>query len=111
MLANLAVLLNLGASVLAGSISHALIERVTPDLKPLLSQPQHAWCSGTQVFFPGQANYANLTTQRWSVYEEPTYAASVKPACVQDVITVVSIPMSHTAWCLCVRISALARTD
>ena len=96
MLANLTVLLSFGASVLAGSISHALMERATPDLKSLLSQPQHAWCSGTQVFFPGQANYANLTTQRWSTYEEPTYIASVKPACVQDVITVVSIPTCPT---------------
>ena len=111
MLANLAMLLGFGASVLAGSISHTLMERATPDLKSLLSQPQHAWCSGTQVFFPGQANYANLTTQRWSIYEEPTYIASVKPACVQDVITVVSIRTSHTTCYLCVYISTLIRTD
>lgn len=90
MLASIAVLLGLGASALAGSVSYALMERATPDLKSLLSQPQNAWCSGTQVLFAGQANYANLTTQRWSTYEEPTYFASVKPACVQDVITVVS---------------------
>ncbi|KAF6225126.1 hypothetical protein HO133_010322 [Letharia lupina] len=95
MLANLAVLLSLGTSALAGSVSYALAERATPDLKSLLSQPQHAWCSGTQVFFPGQANYANLTTQRWSTYEEPTYFASVKPACVQDVITVVKIATAN----------------
>ena len=104
MLAKLAVLLSLGASTLAGSVSYALTERATPNIKSLLAQPQHAWCSGTQVLFPGQANYANLTTQRWSTYEAPTYIASVKPACVQDVITIVSTascPLPSTALRMC----------
>ena len=98
MLAPLALLLSFSTSALGGSVSYALMERATPDLKSLLSQPQHAWCSGTQVFFPGQANYANLTTQRWSTYEAPSYLASVKPACVQDVITIVSTILSHSIF-------------
>ena len=104
MLAKLAVLLSLGTSTLAGSVSYALTERATPNIKSLLAQPQHAWCSGTQVLFPGQPNYANLTTQRWSTYESPSYIASVKPACVQDVITIVStapFPLPSTALCMC----------
>ena len=67
-----------------------LVERVAPDIKSLLAQSQNSWCSGTQVFFPGMANYANLTTQRWTSFEAPSYVASVKPSCANDVAKVVS---------------------
>ena len=66
--------------------------RELPNLKSLLSDPKQKWCSNTQVFFPGQPNYTNLTTQRWSSYEEPSYLASVKPGCEQDVVTIVCQP-------------------
>ena len=91
MLGKQVALLCLSASAAwAGSISSGLSQRSPPNLKSLLVTPTLKWCSGTQVFFPGQPNYANLTTQRWSSYEEPSYLASVKPACAQDVITIVS---------------------
>lgn len=76
--------------VLAGGASTALIERAGPNLKALLSEPGRKWCPGTQVFFPGQKDYASLTTQRWTVYEAPSYLAAIKPACVGDVQKVVS---------------------
>ena len=92
MLGKVACLLALSLpAVLAGSASSALIQRSPADLRALLSQPQHKWCKGTQVFFPGQPNYANLTTQRWTSYEAPSYVASIKPACVEDIEKVVSI--------------------
>ena len=75
----------------AGSTATSLAERASPDLKALLSRPQKNWCSGTQVFYSGQANYQDLTTQRWTTYEAPSYLASVKPACVEDVKTIVSV--------------------
>ena len=77
-------------AVLVGCVSEGLAQRSPPDLKSLLTNTKHKWCSNTQVFFPGQPNYANLTTQRWSSYEAPSYLASVKPACVRDVETIVS---------------------
>ena len=87
-------LLGLGAStVLAGSVSKDLVERTTPDVKSLLAQPQNKWCKGTQVFFPGMVNYANLTTQRWTSFEAPSYVASIKPSCADDVAKVVSSPL------------------
>ena len=76
--------------VQGGGASTALIERAGPNLKTLLSEPGRKWCRGTQVFFPGQKNYASLTTQRWSNYEAPSYLAAIKPACVADVQKVVS---------------------
>ncbi|KAI4236998.1 MAG: hypothetical protein LQ349_002185 [Xanthoria aureola] len=77
--------------VQGGGASTALIERAGPDLKTLLSEPGRKWCSGTQVFFPGQKNYASLTTQRWTTYEAPSYLAAIKPACVADVQKVVKL--------------------
>ena len=94
MLARFIGLLSLGVSaVLAGSVSTGLVERNTPDVKSLLAQPQNKWCKGTQVFFPGMANYANLTTQRWTSFEAPSYVASIKPSCADDVAKVVSSPL------------------
>ena len=93
MLAQFTLLLSLVVSGAwaAGSTTTSLVERSSPDLKALLSRPEKKWCSGTQVFYPGQANYEDLTIQRWTTYEAPSYLASVKPACVQDVQTIVSI--------------------
>lgn len=93
MLARVVALLSFGASaILAGSASIDLVERSTPDLKSLLAQAQNKWCDGTQVFFPAMANYANLTTQRWTSFEAPSYVASIKPSCADDVAKVVSSP-------------------
>ncbi|KAL8940821.1 MAG: hypothetical protein Q9216_002610 [Gyalolechia sp. 2 TL-2023] len=77
--------------VLAGGASTALIGRAGPNLRTLLSEPGRKWCSGTQVFFPGQANYTALTTQRWTTYEAPSYLASIKPSCVEDVQRIVKL--------------------
>ena len=106
MLGTQAILLCLSAgAALAGSLTTGILtaedrfplvpkpeisRRSPPNLKSMLSNPKQKWCSNTQVFFPGQPNYANLTTQRWSSYEEPSYLASVKPGCEQDVVTIVS---------------------
>ena len=67
-----------------------LVERTPPDIESLLAQPQNKWCAGTQVFFPSMANYANLTTQRWTSFEAPSYVASIKPSCADDVARIVS---------------------
>ncbi|KAL9005330.1 MAG: hypothetical protein Q9188_001894 [Gyalolechia gomerana] len=77
--------------VLGGGASTALIGRAGSNLKALLSEPGRKWCSGTQVFFPGQANYTALTTQRWTSYEAPSYLASIKPSCVEDVQKIVKL--------------------
>lgn len=45
---------------------------------------------GTQVFLPSDSDYTDETIQRWTIYDEPTYIASVKPALESDVQKVVS---------------------
>ncbi|KAL9595232.1 MAG: hypothetical protein Q9219_006566 [cf. Caloplaca sp. 3 TL-2023] len=92
MLVQIAGLVALSLPVVQAAFgSTALLERAGPDLKILLSEPSRKWCPGTQVFFPGQANYESLTTQRWTSYEAPSYLASIKPACVGDVQKVVQL--------------------
>ncbi|KAI1196154.1 FAD binding domain protein [Nemania serpens] len=47
--------------------------------------------SGAEIFLPSDPGYTNATTQRWTVYDEPTYAASIVPATASDVQTIVTI--------------------
>ena len=78
--------------VLGGSSAGSLNARANPDIKALFADTQNNWCSGTQVYYPSNPKYVNLTTQRWTSYEAPSYVASVKPACAEDVIKIVSCP-------------------
>lgn len=75
---------------LSRSVPERMYARSSGDLKTVLSQPQNNWCSGTQVFYPEESDYANLTTQRWTTYDAPAYVASIKPSCVDDIATTVS---------------------
>ncbi|KAF2135276.1 uncharacterized protein K452DRAFT_239649 [Aplosporella prunicola CBS 121167] len=45
----------------------------------------------TEIYFPTDPDYANVTTQRWSVYEQPSYVASIKPASESDVQAIVIV--------------------
>ena len=80
---------------LSVSVPESLLARSSADLKTVLSHPQNHWCSGTQIFFPEEPDYANLTTQRWTTYDAPSYVASIKPSCVEDVATIVSL---NSVW-------------
>jgi len=46
---------------------------------------------GTGVFYPNDTNWVNETVQRWTAFDEPTFFASVKPAEVSDLQTIVSL--------------------
>ncbi|CAN8102492.1 unnamed protein product [Discula destructiva] len=45
----------------------------------------------SKIFLASDPNYANETTQRWTVYEEPTYSAAIIPATASDVQTIVKV--------------------
>jgi len=45
---------------------------------------------GAEIYFPSDPSYVNETTQRWTVYEEPSYIAAIKPAIADDVKAIVS---------------------
>ena len=46
--------------------------------------------SETEIFLRSDANYTEEVQQRYTIHDEPTYVASVKPALVSDVQTLVS---------------------
>ncbi|KAK3945061.1 hypothetical protein QBC46DRAFT_336908 [Diplogelasinospora grovesii] len=52
---------------------------------------QSSFSPGTKIYLASDPNFANETTQRWTVYEEPTYAAAIIPALASDVQTIVKI--------------------
>lgn len=46
---------------------------------------------GSGIYLPSDANWENETTQRWDLWNPPTYVISVKPALVEDVQKIVSL--------------------
>ena len=45
---------------------------------------------GAQIILPYSANYSQEITQRWTIWEEPTYIGAIKPASEADVQKIVS---------------------
>lgn len=62
-------------------------ERVT-DLKALLTDPARHWAANTTVSFPGSTSFNNAT-ERYSIFDEPTYSAAVSPGTEADISKVV----------------------
>lgn len=56
--------------------------------------------SGASIHFPSQADFNTSTVQRYSVWEEPTFAVTIKPATDGDVQLIVSGKQLHEAGCL-----------
>ncbi|KAK8024486.1 FAD-dependent oxidase [Apiospora rasikravindrae] len=52
---------------------------------------QTAMTPKTKIILASDPHYANETIQRWTVYEEPTYAAAIIPATASDVQNIVKI--------------------
>lgn len=50
-----------------------------------------------KIVLASDPGYANETTQRWTVYEEPTYVAAIVPATASDVQNIVRpvLPFQH----------------
>ncbi|KAI9789483.1 MAG: hypothetical protein M1816_006025 [Peltula sp. TS41687] len=65
------------------------------DLRSLLQHPSRRWSPQTQIFYPSDPNYANETTQRWTIYSAPSYLASIKPGTEEDVQQVVELCTRH----------------
>lgn len=65
-------------------------QQIAADLQAFLS-------SGSSVYLPSDPDYAENTTTRWDVYAPPTYVVAVKPALIEDIQKVVSIPHTFPA--------------
>ena len=59
------------------------------DLKAALSKPSMGWTSPNILSFPGQQSFINAT-ERWTVFDPPTYSASVTVRNEADVVKAVS---------------------
>ncbi|KAL7916744.1 hypothetical protein GGI35DRAFT_474009 [Trichoderma velutinum] len=51
--------------------------------------------SGTKIFTSTDSNFVNETTQRYTVFNSPTYLQSVKPALESDVQKIVKYAVQH----------------
>ncbi|KAM0520802.1 hypothetical protein ACHAPE_003203 [Trichoderma viride] len=64
------------------------------DLKGLLTDPARHWAVNTTVSFPGDTTFANAT-ERWSIFNAPTYSAAVSPATEADVSKVINLAKTN----------------
>jgi len=62
----------------------------SPDLKGSLTQPSVKWSPQVILSFPGSPNF-ETATERWTIFDPPTYSASVTVANEQDVANAVSL--------------------
>lgn len=68
------------------------------DLKGLLTDPARHWAANTTVSFPGDATFSNAT-ERWSIFNAPTYSAAVSPGTEADVSKVVWKLFTRQTFC------------
>ncbi|KAK9794409.1 putative FAD-binding PCMH-type domain-containing protein [Seiridium cardinale] len=52
------------------------------------------WSAGTTVAYPSSADFANAT-ERWSIYDSPTYSVAISPATEEDVRQAVQLSTSN----------------
>jgi hypothetical protein len=82
------------ATALLGLLSPALAAIIkTRDIDSLFLS---LLSPGAEIYFPSQANFTTEVTQRWTIFEAPTYYAAIKPAIPSDVQAIVSL--IHVLW-------------
>ncbi|TIC99758.1 FAD-linked oxidoreductase afoF [Colletotrichum higginsianum] len=70
----------------------AVVKRV--DVKSVLSDPANKWSKKTTLSFPDSAAFIGAT-ERWTVFNPPTYTAAISPATEKDVIKIVNLAASN----------------
>ena len=71
----------------AAALGGELVGRV--DLRAMLTAPSNNWSSTTTISFPGSPSFTN-ETQRWTLFDQPTYSAVISVGSETDLVTVVS---------------------
>ncbi|KAH9985836.1 FAD-binding domain-containing protein [Xylariaceae sp. FL0662B] len=61
-------------------------------IRTMLASAQ--WAKNTTVEFPGSDSFVDAT-ERWSIFDEPTYASAISPATEADVVQAVKIATSN----------------
>ncbi|KAK7946574.1 uncharacterized protein PG986_010895 [Apiospora aurea] len=67
---------------LTGFTTAAAVPRA--DLKALLTDPVRQWSKGTTVSFSGTSRFQEAT-ERWTIFDPPTYVAAISPSTEEDV--------------------------
>ncbi|KAI0437383.1 hypothetical protein F4803DRAFT_566114 [Xylaria telfairii] len=71
---------------------HFSTVRAAPlDIKSILSSAK--WSTGTTLSFPSSENFFNAT-ERWTIFDPPTYVAAVSPTTEADVVKAVKLARS-----------------
>ncbi|QYS96959.1 FAD-binding PCMH-type domain-containing protein [Trichoderma simmonsii] len=70
------------------------IRERTTDLRALLTDPARQWAANTTVSFPGSTNFDNAT-ERYSIFNQPTYSAAVSPGTEGDISKVINLAKSY----------------
>ncbi|KAM0251916.1 hypothetical protein ACHAQJ_007931 [Trichoderma viride] len=72
----------------------ALPKTCNTDLKPLLTSPARNWSANTTVSFPGSAAF-NESTERWTIFDPPTYVAAIQPGTEEDISKVINLAKAN----------------
>ncbi|TVY40372.1 FAD-linked oxidoreductase [Lachnellula occidentalis] len=73
-----------------GGFSAAVGPSGPMNVKAALTKPNMGWTSPNILSFPGQQSFANAT-ERWTVFDPPTYSASITVRSESDVVKAVNI--------------------
>ncbi|KAK8070917.1 hypothetical protein PG997_011120 [Apiospora hydei] len=60
------------------------------DLKALLTDPVRQWSKGTTVSFGGTSRFQEAT-ERWTIFDPPTYVAAISPSTEEDVRKIIKL--------------------
>ncbi|KAI1338702.1 hypothetical protein F5Y15DRAFT_424979 [Xylariaceae sp. FL0016] len=71
----------------------AIVQR--RDLKALLTDPAQTWSSNTTISFPESPSFV-AATERWTVFNPPTYSAAISPTTEDDVVNAVKLASSNS---------------
>lgn len=55
----------------------------------------HGLSSEAEIFYPSDADYNKSVTQRWNLYDAPTYFGAIKPATEADIQHIVKVSARH----------------
>ncbi|KAI5918413.1 hypothetical protein F4810DRAFT_576182 [Camillea tinctor] len=87
------LLLPLGLSLSLTAVDAAVI-RQNSDLRSLLSDPARQWSDATTISYPGSSEFTGAT-ERWTIFDPPTYTAAISPGTEEDVIKLVNLARSN----------------
>lgn len=76
-------------SLLAATITLAAAQQSTSTNLTALYGP--GLSPGAEIFVPSDLGYSTQVTQRWNLYDAPTYFGAIKPAIEEDVAHVVNV--------------------